>query len=58
MTLKELLENNPAAAGYPLYVETENNYVKLEDCYEAKIVDEQSSPVLIFKAARKIDTAD
>lgn len=58
MTLKDLLNNNPFAAEYPLYIETENAYVKLDDCYEAQIVDEPNSPVLIFHPARDLDTTD
>lgn len=47
MTLNELLKNNPTAGDFPLYIDTENHYVKLTDAYQANVRGE-GLPVLML----------
>ncbi len=49
MTINELLKNNPECGDYPLYVDTVDRYVKIEDAWQSLGLTTESGPILMLK---------
>ena len=59
MTLNELLQNNPAAGNYSLYIDTRDHYVKICDAWESLgIAQSETGPVLVLKPEQELVLPD